>query len=48
LEFFQVFLATGADPLSNLGLSEVVIGTLILIAFVLYVFGILLQKYGIL
>lgn len=38
----------GADPLAMLGLPEVVIGTLILVAFVLYIFGSLLQKYGIL
>lgn len=37
-----------ADPLAALGLPEIVIGTFILIAFVLYIFGSLLQKYGIL
>ncbi len=38
----------GADPLAMLGLSEVVIGTLILVVFVLYLFFFMLQKYGIL
>ena len=36
------------DPLASLGLSELVIGTLILVALVLYVFSALLQKYGVL
>ena len=37
-----------ADPLAVLGMSEIVIGTLILIFFVLFIFSNLLTKYGIL